>query len=231
MEKIESRYQNLSFVRLFTYFAGRGITLKEETFKKNLGLLTKDGKYNMLAQLLSGNCHIPINISIYLGNTQNSPLYTVKEFGYTCLFIALEKVLEYGDVINIMQADERNRIVERKEVALFDADAYREAIINAFVHNKWIDGNAPMITIFSNRIEILSRGTLAPEQTIDGFFLGESVPVNKKLSDLFLQLHISKRSGRGVPKITEVYGKEAFEFRQNSILVTLPFTILDIYQC
>ena len=87
----------------------------------------------MLAQLLSDNCHIPINISIYLGNTPNSPLYTVKEFGYTCLLIALEKVLEYGDVINIMQADERNRIVERKEVALFDADAYREAIINAFV--------------------------------------------------------------------------------------------------
>ena len=27
--------------------------------------------------------------------------------------------------------------------------------------------------------------------------------------------------------ITEVYGKKAFEFRQNSIVVTLPFTILD----
>ena len=83
-----------------------------------------------------------------------------------------------------------------------------------------------MITVFSNRIEILSRGTLAPEQTIEGFFLGESIPVNRKLSDLFLQLHISERSGRGVPKITEMYGRDAFEFRENSIVVTLPFTIL-----
>ena len=37
------------------------------------------------------------------------------------------------------------------------------------------------------------------------------------------QLHISERSGRGVPVITQVYGKEAFEFRENSIVVTIPF--------
>ena len=58
---------------------------------------------------------------------------------------------------------------------------------------------------------------------MEGFFLGESVPVNEKLSEIFLQLHISEKSGRGVPKITEMYGKEAFSFRENSIVVTIPF--------
>lgn len=52
--------------------------------------------------------------------------------------------------------------------------------------------------------------------------MGESVPVNEKLSEIFLQLHISEKSGRGVPKITEIYGKEAFAFRENSIVVTIP---------
>lgn len=33
-----------------------------------------------------------------------------------------------------------------------------------------------MTTVFSDRIEILSRGSLAPEQTMEGFFAGESVP-------------------------------------------------------
>lgn len=47
------------------------------------------------------------------------------------------------------------------------------------------------------------------------------------MSDIFLQLHISERSGRGVPKITEVYGENAFEFRENSIVVTLPLKYLD----
>ena len=88
----------------------------------------------------------------------------------------------------------------------------------------WIDGNAPMITIFSDRVEILSRGTLAPKQTVEGFYKGESVPVNQGLSDMFLQLHISERSGRGVPKITKVYGREAYDFRENSIVVTIPFS-------
>lgn len=227
IETVESEYQDLTFVRLFTYYAGRGITLRQETFEKNLGLRTKDGKYNMMAQLLSDDCHMPIRISIFRGETKAAPLFSVREFGNTCILLALDKILEYSDVINLIQTDERNRIMERKEVSLFNADAYREAVINAFVHNKWIDGNAPMITVFSNRIEILSRGTLAPEQTIEGFFLGESIPVNRKLSDLFLQLHISERSGRGVPKITEMYGRDAFEFRENSIVVTLPFTILE----
>ena len=80
-----------------------------------------------------------------------------------------------------------------------------------------------MISVFADRMEILSRGTIAPAQTMKGFFLGESVPVNRRLSDIFLQLHISERSGRGVPKITQVYGKEAFEFRENSIVAVIPF--------
>ena len=109
---------------------------------------------------------------------------------------------------------------------MFDEEAFREAIINAFVHNLWISENSPMITVFNDRIEILSRGTLPPKQTLEGFFAGESVPVNQKLSDIFLQLHISERTGRGVPRITEIYGRETYEFRENSIVVTIPFNKL-----
>ena len=140
------------------------------------------------------------------------------------MLMSLDKVLEYGSVMNVPQADERERKVERKEIPLFDEDAFREAMINAFVHNQWTTGNAPMITAFSDRIEILSRGTIPPGQTMEGFFAGESVPVNQKLSDMLLQLHISERTGRGVPKITEIYGKETYEFRENSIVVSIPFT-------
>ena len=107
-------------------------------------------------------------------------MYSVREFGNTCLLFSLDKVLEYGEVLNVPQADERGHKVERKEVSLFNQDAYREAIINAFVHNQWTTGNAPMFTVFSDRIEILSRVTIPPGQTIEGFYAGESVPVNQK---------------------------------------------------
>lgn len=227
MESEEAYDQNLSFRKLFLYYEDKGIILKSETFENNLGFRNKAGKYNMLAQLLSDNSQIPIRVSIFRGKDKASQLYSVREFGNNCLLYSLDKVLEYGDVLNIPQADEKNRIVQRKEVPLFNQDAFREAMINAFVHNNWIDGNAPMITVYNDRIEILSRGTLAPKQTLNGFYLGVSIPVNRRLSDIFLQLHISERSGRGVPQITSVYGRDAFEFRDNAIVVTIPFNIID----
>lgn len=219
----KSNYQNLSFKKLFVYFAYKDALLFEETFKQNLHLLTDDGSYNVLAQLLSDDSQFPIRVSIFEGTDKSSNLFSVREFGNNCLLYSLDEILRYGDVLNILQTDETNRVVERKEVSLFDNNAFREAIINAFVHNRWIDGYAPMISVFSDRIEILSRGSLPSDQTMEGFFLGESKPVNKELADVLLKLHISEQSGRGVPKIVKIYGRDIFEFRENSIVVRIPF--------
>ena len=228
IENTPSKYQDLTFSKLFGYYGSKGIILKNETFKKNLGLLTDDGKYNIQAQLLSDNSNLPLRVSIFDGETKASNLFSVRDFGYNCLLYSLDELLRYGDVLNIIQADERNRIVDRKEVSLFESKAFNEAIINAILHNKWIEGNEPMISVFSNRIEILSRGTIPPTQTLEGFYLGESIPVNEKLSDIFLQLHISEKSGRGVPKIIETYGKDCIEFRKNSIVVKIPFNWINV---
>ena len=223
-----SVYQDLTFEKLMIYYGAKGIKLNENTFKKNLELLTEDGQYNILAQLLSDDSHIPIRVAIFSGKTKADNLFSIREFGFQCLLYSLDDVLRYGDILNIIQADERNRIVERKEVPLFENDAFREAVINAFVHNHWVSGHEPMFTVYSDRIEILSRGTLPPEQTIGGFFTGESVPVNPKLSEIILQLHISEKTGRGVPTIVNKYGRGAVEFRENSIVVTIPFNWINV---
>lgn len=223
IENIESDYQDLSFEQLLMYYGAKGIKLNLETYKKNLGLFTTEGKYNIMAQLLSDNSHIPIRVAIFSGTSKADNLFSIREFGNQCLLYSLDEVLRYGDVLNIIQADERQRIVDRKDIPLFNNEAFREAIINAFLHNKWIDQNEPMITVFSDRIEILSRGSLPKNQTIEGFFSGESIPVNRKLSEIFLQLHISEKTGRGVPTIIKQYGRNAFVFNEKSILVKIPF--------
>ena len=228
IENTPSKYQDLTFEKLLIYYGAKGIKLNTRTFKKNLGLLTEDGKYNILAQLLSDDCHLPIRVAIFSGESKADNMYSIREFGYQCILYALDDVLRYGDILNIIQADERDRVVERKEVPLFENDAFREAVINAFVHNQWINGNEPMFTVYSDRIEILSRGTLAADQTIDGFFSGESIPVNPKLSEIILQLHISEKTGRGVPTIIKKYGEKAFDFRENSIVVTIPFNWINV---
>lgn len=47
-------------------------------------------------------------------------LFSVREFGNNCLLYSLDELLRYGDVLNLIQTDEQDRVVERKEVPLFD---------------------------------------------------------------------------------------------------------------
>lgn len=223
LENSPADRQDLSFGQLLMYYAAKGVKLNPDAFEVNLGMKMADGRYNMLAQLLSDDSGMPLRVAIFKGKDKASDMYSVREFGHQCILYSLDEILRYGDVLNIMQADERDRVVERKDVPLFDEVAFREALVNAFVHNAWVEGNEPMVTVFSDRIEILSRGTLPPHQTMRGFFAGESVPVNKKLSEIFLQLHISEKTGRGVPRIVERCGRSSFEFRETSIVVTIPF--------
>ena len=223
----ESQYSDMSFDQLFLYSKMKGIKLNSRTFKKKLHLLTSEGKYNLPAQFLSDNSQIPIRFAVFKGKTKASTMYTVREFGFICLLLSLEKILDFGDIMNIPQADERNRIVERKEVMLFDGEAFTAAVITALLYNTWTESTIPMFTAYEDRIEILSFGTLQGEQTIDSFLSGKSVPVNTELADIFRQLHITDNYG-GVPRIVQAYGREAFSFRNNAIVITIPFNRLDL---
>ena len=215
--------QDLSFEKLFIYYGAKGISLRKDTFIKSLKLKTKNGLYNVMAYILSDQNSIPVRVSIFSGIDKSAPLFSVKEFGNTCIMYSMDKILEYGDAINIIQADERGRISERKDVPLFDYEAFHEAILNAFIHNKWLTLNAPQISIFTDRIEILSHGGLVIDQDETEFYNGSSLPVNEVLASIFLQLRISERSGRGVPKIVAVYGKDSIKIEKNRITVTIPF--------
>ncbi len=42
-----------------------------------------------------------------------------------------------------------------------------------------------------------------------------------------MQLHISEKTGRGVPIVTSKYTKDAYTFEDNSILVTIPFNFVN----
>ena len=220
--------QELTFEKLFMYYGAKGIELRKDTFKKSLKLLTADGRYNIMALLLSDKNDIPIRVSVFSGRSKADTLFSVKEYGNSCILYAMDKILEYGDAINIIQADERGRISERKDIPLFDYEAFHEAILNAFIHNKWLGLNAPMISVFTDRIEIISHGGLGLEQDVDGFFNGISIPVNEVLASIFLQLRLSERSGRGVPKIVGAYGRESIRIERNFIVVTIPFNRINV---
>ena len=51
---------------------------------------------------------------------------------------------------------------------------------------------AQVLLFFSDRLEKLSIGVLPANQTVEGFFRGDSIPVNKSLARIVNQLHISE---------------------------------------
>ncbi len=162
--------QDLSFLKLSVYLEVHGVKLPEDRYDEEFCLRTEDGRYNNLARLLSDNSNIPVTFAMVNGTSERDPAVIVRDFGDTCLFYAMDSVLDYGSVLNIPQADERDRIVTRKEIPLFDQKAFNAAVVNAFLHNDWAQLNAPVFTVYKDRIEILSHGGLPEGQTQEGLF-------------------------------------------------------------
>ena len=97
-----------------------------------------------------------------------------------------------------------------------------EAVINALVHNDW-NISQPLISFFSDRIEILSHGGLPKGQTRELFFRGISKPRNDMLMRIFLNMNLTEHTGHGIPAILSKYGEDAFDIGDSYILVTIPY--------
>lgn len=69
----------------------------------------------------------------------------------------------------------------RQETKLFDFSCFREAWLNACLHNKWSRQTSPTVYLYSNRIEIISTGGLPADFSEEDFFKGRSKPVNIEL--------------------------------------------------
>ena len=111
---------------------------------------------------------------------------------------------------------------ERREISMFDYPSFREAWINACLHNDWNNAVAPSVYLFDDRIEIVSYGGLPFSLSREGFFAGTSVPVNKSLLTVFMAVKYAEQSGHGVPTIVERYGRDAFSFDDGMLKVVIP---------
>ena len=216
----ESMRTDLTFRILKTYLSNNNIHINDETFYKNFNLLTVSGKFNKMAELLADENMESIKIAVFKGKTK---AYFLKrnEYGNTCLISALEKVTRYAEALNETYVDVSVR--PRREKHLFNIEAFKEAWINACVHNKWTDGIPPAVYWFDDRLEIISYGGIPKGLTKEGFLSGETQPVNAELMKIFLQCDIVDQSGHGVPIIVREYGEKAYKFSESSITVTIPF--------
>lgn len=216
---IESNNQNLTFDQLKTLYAGNNLTLRENTFAQNLNLLTRNGTYNLMANILADANSYSIKVAVFRG-TDKTDLMKRNEYGYKCMLVAVKQVLDYMEALNDTTVDLGGSL--RKESKLFDFSCFREAWLNACLHNRWSKQTPPAVYVFDDRIEIISIGGLPDGLTLNEFYEGKSKPVNLELQQIMVQLDYIEQTGHGVPLIVSRYGKEVFDITENFITVTIP---------
>ena len=220
MVECESHLQNLSFDILKTSLREHGISYNDATFFDNYRLLTKDGKYNLVADLFSDENDISIKIVRFSG-IDKANLIERTEYGYKSIILAIRRTMDRFEALNVTKSVVLSP--QRVDKKLFDINALREAFINAIAHTRWTDFNSPQIQVFSNRIEIISTGKVVNGLSKADFFKGISKQRNPELMRILHDLEFVAQTGLGVPRIVNKYGEGAFEFLDDFVKVTIPF--------
>jgi ATP-dependent DNA helicase RecG len=216
-----SPIEELTFKQMNTLLLANGVHAKEtKPFFESKKLLNSEGKFNEMAFILSDQSTVSLKIVTFEGINKAS-LSSYKVFSDECLIHSLNKVMQYFEVINAVKTDLSKGV--RIDLYLFDFKSFREAWINACLHNRWTESLPPAIHIFDNRLEIISYGTLPFDLSLEKFFVGTSKPINHGLMAIFQNAGLVEQSGHGVPIVVENYGKEAYSFESNMVKVTIPF--------
>ena len=101
--------------------------------------------------------------------------------------------------------------MKRRDIAEYPAIAIREVLINALAHADYSrSGMRIMISIFSDRLEIQSQGTLPFGMTLDDFKAGVSSVRNIVISRVLHELGLMEQWGSGYQRITHACRKEGY---------------------
>ena len=217
-----SDLQELTFNTLFGIMVTRDLhPRKDAGFYRSHGMVDEHGMFNLTAYLVSDQNSIPMQVVRFNG-TDRTAVSSRTDFGGQSLIASARAILEHVSSYMLSEVDLSGG--ERTERNLFDFDAFREAWINACVHNSWSALVPPSVLVFFDRMEIVSYGRIPFPLAMDDFYNGDSRPVNRSLFELFTLVGLTEQSGHGVPTIVRSYGREAFHITDNGMVVTIPFS-------
>lgn len=222
MAGVRSKIQNLTFTSYVAYTRAKNLHPKSTLeYYDGMGMLTESGEYNLVAYLMSDQNENAMQVVKFEGTTKAS-MSKRTDYGHCCLLMSVRAIQDYIESLNETKVDLSTGI--RVETNLFDKEAFREAWINACVHNSWKDMFPPSVFIFDDHIEIQSYGGIPYSLSVDDFYAGRSMPVNETLFKIFSLMDYSEQSGHGVPTIVSSYGKDAIELSNFMVTVTIPFS-------
>ncbi|MBN2532754.1 MAG: putative DNA binding domain-containing protein [Spirochaetales bacterium] len=111
----------------------------------------------------------------------------------------------------------------------YPSRALQEAVINCFAHRDYEIGQPVRITIFIDRVEIYSPGSLPRAIDREKFLAGKATPYwrNQTLAYFFNKLQLAQSEGQGIPTIIRTMREEGcpapiFQIESESLTCILP---------
>jgi len=201
-----SPQQNLTFTYADQVFAEKEVSFSEQK-KITMCLIRSDGLYSNLALLLSDQCPYTTKAAIFQG-TNKDIFKDRKEFSGS-LFKQIDDVMAYLNVFNRI-----NGVIEgiyRVDYPDYLDMVLREAYINALIHRDYYLKGSILVSMFDDRIEIMSLGGILPGVTQELMLKGVSITRNEKLAQVFYRLKIIEAFGTGIPRIFNAYSQHSIK--------------------
>lgn len=221
--KAPSEKQDLTFSGFKQFMSSKGLNIDTNNngnLYRSFDFLNDDGLFNLMAYLLSDQNKISIKVVEFSG-IDRTVMSKRTEFGYQCLLLSVASVQTYIKSINPTKVILTDG--ERKDIPLFSYNAFHEAWINACVHNDWLSSIPPSISIFDDRLEIVSCGSIPYRLSTKDFYEGVSVPINNELLRIFINAGFAEQTGHGIPVIVKECGIDSISINNEIVKVTIPF--------
>jgi len=223
-EELPCKDQELSFEILHRKLKE---TVRIENFDKDtlktLNLYDDVNGFNNAAGLLADKNHFP-GIDIVKFGENISIIQKRSTFENISVLEVYEKAI---DVFRDYYQYEVIQGADRKKMEKVPEAAFREAIANALIHRVWDVNSQIRVSMFDDRIEIVSPGGLPSGITEEEYLSGKlSVLRNRNLANVFYRLGFVEIFGMGITRIKQLYAesliKPDFEVSENAIEIVLP---------
>ena len=223
-EELRSLNQNLDFVFLKKEFEDANIKL-EHSQMRTFNIIDEDGLYTNLGLLLSEQCPHTIKAAVFEGST--------KEIFKDRFEFSGSLLKQMKDVYSFLNRYNRTNSeitgLKRTDTREYPEIALREALLNSIVHKEYSYSSSTLISVFDDKIEIVTIGGLTKGLSEDDIMLGVSILRNRNLANIFYRLKLIEAYGTGIPKIIESYNeynvKPKIEISSNAFKITLPNTL------
>ncbi|WP_413174309.1 ATP-binding protein [Anabaena azotica] len=164
-------------------------------------------------------------LSIYKGSDRSEP--TAERYELTGTII--EQAKKSIELLNTQAYTAFDKTSSKPNQVKYPKRALQEAVINAIVHRDYEVPEPIRITVFADRIEIKSPGTLHWGVDKEKFLQGKASPKwrNQSFAYLFNKLQLAQSEGQGIPTIIRTMREEGcpepiFEIEPESLTCILP---------